>query len=187
MASGNDGLLRRLKDPEDQFTERKLEGAGPREFRKTIENAGVIRLETRGNRRFPTPRKAKSKAQWGLFKASGVGSERVDAVESCEGRGCRLVRPGRGILGSMRAMLWCVLLAATVAGCAVVVADEPAGRGPIYVPGPVAAPKIPPGHMPPPGSCRIWFPGRPPGHQPPPGPCEELQYRVPPGAYLIRG
>jgi hypothetical protein len=36
MASGNDDLLRRLKDPEDQFTERKLEGVGAREFRKTI-------------------------------------------------------------------------------------------------------------------------------------------------------
>lgn len=28
---------------------------------------------------------------------------------------------------------------------------------------------IPPGHYPPPGSCRFWFPDRPPGQQPPPG------------------
>ncbi len=46
---------------------------------------------------------------------------------------------------------------------------------------------IPPGHLPPPGECRLWFPGRPPGHQPPPGPCAALQYSVPPGAYLIPG
>jgi len=44
---------------------------------------------------------------------------------------------------------------------------------------------IPPGHMPPPGSCRIWFPGRPPGHQPAPGPCRVLSRQVPRGAYLI--
>lgn len=41
---------------------------------------------------------------------------------------------------------------------------------------------IPPGHYPPPGQCRIWFPDRPPGHQPPPGNCS----RVPPGAWVIR-
>lgn len=76
---------------------------------------------------------------------------------------------------------------AVLPGCAVVVADEP-GRAPGPPPYPAArGPKIPPGHLPPPGSCRIWFPDRPPGHQPPPGPCEELQYKVPPGAYLIRG
>jgi hypothetical protein len=44
---------------------------------------------------------------------------------------------------------------------------------------------IPPGHMPPPGSCRIWFPGRPPGHQPAPGSCRVLSRQVPRGAYLI--
>ena len=48
-------------------------------------------------------------------------------------------------------------------------------------------PKIPPGHMPPPGECRIWYPGEPPGQQPPPGNCEELRRQVPPGAWLIRG
>jgi hypothetical protein len=44
---------------------------------------------------------------------------------------------------------------------------------------------VPPGHMPPPGSCRIWFPGRPPGHQPAPGSCRVLSRQVPLGAYLI--
>ncbi|TPG78578.1 tetratricopeptide repeat protein [Pseudomonas arsenicoxydans] len=47
--------------------------------------------------------------------------------------------------------------------------------------------EIPRGHRPPPGKCRIWFPGRPPGHQPAPGKCKKLRYRVPSGAYLVRG
>jgi hypothetical protein len=81
-----------------------------------------------------------------------------------------------------------LLSVAVLSGCAVVVAEEPGTRRPGRPPYPAAGgPKIPPGHYPPPGSCRVWFPDRPPGHQPPPGPCEELQYRVPPGAYLIRG
>jgi hypothetical protein len=45
---------------------------------------------------------------------------------------------------------------------------------------------IPPGHLPPPGECRIWYPDRPPGQQPPPGNCASLSRRVPPGAWLIR-
>lgn len=48
-----------------------------------------------------------------------------------------------------------------------------------------AALHIPPGHLPPPGQCRVWFPDTPPGHQPPPGDCNELAGQVPPGAWLI--
>ena len=44
---------------------------------------------------------------------------------------------------------------------------------------------IPPGHLPPPGECRIWYPDLPPGQQPPPGDCQDLRWRVPPGAWLI--
>jgi hypothetical protein len=69
------------------------------------------------------------------------------------------------------------------AGCAtegVVAVGEPRHPAPQEV-------NIPPGHMPPPGKCRIWYPDRPPGHQPPPGECGELRHRVPPGATLLRG
>lgn len=44
---------------------------------------------------------------------------------------------------------------------------------------------IPPGQLPPPGLCRVWYPGRPPGHQPRAGNCAALAKRVPPGAWLI--
>jgi hypothetical protein len=44
---------------------------------------------------------------------------------------------------------------------------------------------IPPGHLPPSGMCRIWYPGTPPGHQPPPGDCRSLSHRVPRGALLV--
>lgn len=44
---------------------------------------------------------------------------------------------------------------------------------------------IPPGHMPPPGGCRPWYPGEPPGHQPPAGDCEALERDAPRGAWLL--
>lgn len=47
--------------------------------------------------------------------------------------------------------------------------------------------RIPPGHFPPPGACRVWHPNRPPGQQPRPGACHELERRVPAGAYLVYG
>ena len=59
--------------------------------------------------------------------------------------------------------------------------------GPSASPAPAAQLGIPPGHMPPPGKCRIWFQGKPPGQQPPPGNCNKLRHQVPPGAYLVRG
>ena len=80
-------------------------------------------------------------------------------------------------LTCLRASLAGVLIA--LAGC--VVYQEPA---PVYEPQPV---HIPPGHLPPPGQCRIWYPDRPPGHQPPPGSCRKLRHQVPPGAVLVQG
>ena len=52
---------------------------------------------------------------------------------------------------------------------------------PVFVPArevvyytPRATVRVPPGHLPPPGLCRAWYPGRPPGHQPAPERCERL-------------
>lgn len=47
--------------------------------------------------------------------------------------------------------------------------------------------KVPPGHYPPPGQCRIWHLGTPPGHQPPPAPCASLIGRVPRGSFILYG
>jgi len=83
------------------------------------------------------------------------------------------------ILWGCKRQLGAIALGALLTGCAVYA--EPA---PVYRP---TAVHVPPGHLPPPGACRIWYPDRPPGHQPPPGPCHVLQYQVPPGAFLVRG
>lgn len=44
---------------------------------------------------------------------------------------------------------------------------------------------VPRGHYPPPGECRIWYPGTPPGQQPPPSRCDRLVGRVPYGAFIL--
>lgn len=44
--------------------------------------------------------------------------------------------------------------------------------------------RIPEGHLPPPGECRVWYPGKPPGQQPPPVRCDRAQ--VPQGGWLLR-
>lgn len=50
---------------------------------------------------------------------------------------------------------------------------------------PFASLGIPKGHLPPPGSCKIWYPGRPPGQQPPPQSCANALRNAPLGAWVI--
>ena len=45
--------------------------------------------------------------------------------------------------------------------------------------------RIPNGHLPPPGECRIWYPDRPAGHQPPPFKCGKAHGRVEPGGWYM--
>ena len=68
-------------------------------------------------------------------------------------------------------------------GDVVVLDDDRRGRG-----GDGGGPRslgVPRGHYPPPGECRLWFPGRPPGQQPPPARCGTLAGRVPYGAFIL--
>jgi hypothetical protein len=44
---------------------------------------------------------------------------------------------------------------------------------------------IPKGHLPPPGHCRIWYPGKPGGHQPPPQRCPIPLSQIPLEAYVV--
>lgn len=70
-------------------------------------------------------------------------------------------------------------------------AERP-GRGgpPSWAGGPKGASRdgrglhVPKGHRPPPGQCRLWYPGRPPGHQPPPTSCR-LAYRHRRGSAVV--
>jgi hypothetical protein len=45
--------------------------------------------------------------------------------------------------------------------------------------------RVPRGHYPPSGACRVWYAGRPPGHQPPPVRCDRLYGRAPRGAFIL--
>lgn len=42
-----------------------------------------------------------------------------------------------------------------------------------------------PEDVPPPGSCRLWYPDRKPADQPRPGPCDSLTRKVPAGAWVL--
>jgi hypothetical protein len=44
---------------------------------------------------------------------------------------------------------------------------------------------IPPGHLPPPGRCRLWLPDTPPGHQPASRPCKGIDVRAPVGSMIV--
>jgi len=44
---------------------------------------------------------------------------------------------------------------------------------------------IPPGHLPPPGQCRVWLPATPPGHQPRPRSCANIERTAPAGSWIV--
>ncbi len=47
---------------------------------------------------------------------------------------------------------------------------------------------IPPGHLPPPGMCKVWMPGEPPGQQKKKyraGNCSVIERQVPRGGWLV--
>lgn len=75
---------------------------------------------------------------------------------------------------SERHNAWTFLIATTAALVALAVLAGTAdaqGRG-------RKAGKIPPGHLPPPGLCRVWYDGVPPGHQPRATSCDTARYEA---------
>jgi hypothetical protein len=59
---------------------------------------------------------------------------------------------------------------------------KPDDNGTIF---PFADLGIPKGHLPPPGECKIWIPGKEPGQQGPPMSCSKAFAEVPIGAWVI--
>lgn len=45
--------------------------------------------------------------------------------------------------------------------------------------------RVPPGHLPRAGQCRVWFPGRPPGQQPREGSCNGIERVAPAGSWIL--
>ena len=83
-----------------------------------------------------------------------------------------------------------VLLAAMACSSATTTKSQPApapAPAPAKNQGKSSASKlgIPPGHLPPPGQCRVWMPGEPPGHQAKARSCANIEASAPAGSRII--
>ncbi|HEU5169253.1 MAG TPA: hypothetical protein VFU46_01875 [Gemmatimonadales bacterium] len=81
-----------------------------------------------------------------------------------------------------------LLLAASVAGCSsktIVYQPEPKKAEKAEARSTAATLGIPPGHLPPPGYCRVWMPGKPPGHQSAARTCAGIERRAPAGSWIV--
>ena len=90
---------------------------------------------------------------------------------------------------NMKKAFLLILISGMLGSCAPLIVS----RAPFPVPAPekrgelsLHALGIPNGHMPPPGSCRIWYPGRPAGQQPPPFKCGIGRLSIPLGSFLVQ-
>lgn len=79
------------------------------------------------------------------------------------------------------------LIALTLTACArkVVVVQAPPERAEARAENTRITLGVPPGHLPPPGQCRIWIPGRPPGRQASPRACDRIERDAPAGAMIL--
>jgi hypothetical protein len=50
---------------------------------------------------------------------------------------------------------------------------------------PAATLGVPPGHLPPPGQCRVWVPGKPPGHQAKARTCDGIERSAAAGTWIL--
>jgi hypothetical protein len=75
----------------------------------------------------------------------------------------------------------------TAVACSSFSATEPPQPAPAVARAPSTAATlgIPPGHLPPPGQCRVWVPGTPPGHQQRPRSCAQIDRTAPAGGWIL--
>ncbi len=73
------------------------------------------------------------------------------------------------------------------AACRPISSPPPAQPEPAPRRGPSATAElgIPPGHLPPPGQCRIWKPETPPGHQARARSCSNIARSAPAGSWIV--
>lgn len=75
-----------------------------------------------------------------------------------------------------------------VSGCSTAIRTAPAPAARVVV---VSADedrsqlRVPPGHLPRAGQCRVWYPGRPPGQQPRAGSCNGIERYAPAGSWIL--
>lgn len=79
------------------------------------------------------------------------------------------------------------LIALAIAACArrVVVVDTPRDPEPARGQNTRITLDVPPGHIPPPGQCRVWIPGRPAGRQARARSCDGIEREAPAGAMIL--
>jgi hypothetical protein len=67
----------------------------------------------------------------------------------------------------------------------IVSAPEQPAPAPRRSPSTAATLGIPPGHLPSPGMCRVWVPGKPPGHQARARSCSDIERSAPAGSWIV--
>ena len=87
-----------------------------------------------------------------------------------------------------RLLVPCTMLLAA-AGCSssISTTSNTPAPAPAHARGPSTAStlKIPPGHLPPPGQCRVWVQGLPPGKQPRARGCSGIEDSAPPSSWVV--
>ena len=81
-----------------------------------------------------------------------------------------------------------LLLGAASGACAPAVRSAPASTSRVIVVSDDedrSTLRVPPGHLPRVGQCRVWFPGRPPGQQPRAGSCNGIERIAPAGTWIL--
>ena len=80
-----------------------------------------------------------------------------------------------------------VLAIFAATACSSFSATQPQQPAPAVRSGPSIAATlgIPPGHLPPPGQCRIWVPGEAPGHQQRARSCAHIERIAPAGGWIL--